>query len=309
MRNWYVAVALSCTLVMLGAPRLVRSAFSAPPAPAKPTFPDWEGATWNFATMTPLERPRGINVAQLSIAAATKFEIDTAKGEEDNATNGADWWDEGNSRLDRRRTSLIVDPDDGHLPPMLPQAQVALAQRQARLAKPFAEGPEDFTLNTRCLWWRNAGPPMIPSPYNNNVQFIVTSDTVLILNENIHDARIIPTDGRPHGRVPRWAGDSRGRWEGDALVIDTVGFTATTNLRGSDENLHLTERFTAVDHNTIEYRFTVEDPTVWTKPWSAVLRMHRTDSPVYEFACHEGNARSIEGLLRGARALEAGQPR
>jgi hypothetical protein len=116
-------------------------------------------------------------------------------------------------------------------------------------------------------------------------------------------------DGRPHGQVRRWAGDSRGRWEDAALVIDTVGFTANTTVRGSDENLHVTERFTPVDHNTIEYRFTVDDPTVWAKPWTATIMMRRTNMPMYEFACHEGNARSIDGLLRGARALEAGQSR
>ena len=150
---------------------------------------------------------------------------------------------------------------------------------------------------------------MIPSPYNNNLQFVLTADTVGIHNENIHDARIIPMDGRPHGQVRRWAGDSRGHWENESLVIDTIGFTANTTVRGSDENLHVTERFRPVDHNTIEYRFTVEDPTVWAKPWTAVMMMRRINAPMYEFACHEGNARSIDGLLRGARALEAGQPR
>jgi hypothetical protein len=145
---------------------------------------------------------------------------------------------------------------------------------------------------------------MIPAPYNDNLLFFQTRDQIAILNENIHDARIIPMDGRPHATIQQWMGDSRGRWEGETLVIDTIGFTAKTSVRGSDQNLHVVERFRRVDAESLEYRFTVEDPTVWVSPWTASLSMRRTSNATFEFACHEGNTRSMEGLLRGARTLD-----
>ena len=145
---------------------------------------------------------------------------------------------------------------------------------------------------------------MLPSPYNDNIQFVQTRTHVVISNENIHDARIVPMDGRPHGRARQWMGDSRGRWDGTTLVVDTVGFSNKTSLRGSDENLRIVERFTRLDADSLEYRFTAEDPTVWTRPWTAVLLMHRTTQPIFEFACHEGNLLSMQGLLTVARMME-----
>jgi len=145
---------------------------------------------------------------------------------------------------------------------------------------------------------------MLPGVYNNNVQIIETRDYVAIVSEMIHDARIVPMDGRPHGTVPRWMGDSRGRWDGGTLVVDTVGFTDKTAFRGSGEHLHLVERFTRVDAETIEYRFTAEDPSVWTRPFTGMFPMKKTAGPIYEYACHEGNERSMIGMLRGARAEE-----
>jgi len=261
--------------------------------------PDFEGVTWNFATMTPLERPRGVENPVFTEAEAVAFEKQTAERQTATTNNGYDWWDAGARHLDRRRSSLIVDPPDGHVPPLTPEAQRRnSAPRQA--AGPAA-GPEDFPLNTRCIWWGNAGPPMLPSPYNDNVQFIQTRDSIVMSNENIHDARIVPMDGRPHGAVRQWLGDSRGRWDGATLVVDTVNFTNKTSLRGSDDKLHLVERFTWTDANTMEYRFTAENPTVWTRPWTVVLMLHKTTQPIYEFACHEGNFLSIKGLLEVAR--------
>jgi hypothetical protein len=159
-------------------------------------------------------------------------------------------------------------------------------------------------LNERCLNWTVAGPPMLPGVYNNNVQIIQTRDYVAIISEMIHDARIVPMDGRPHSAVPRWMGDSRGRWEGASLVVDTIGFTDKTAFRGSTEQLHLIERFTRVDADTIEYRFTAGDPSTWTQPFTGMFPLKRTAGPIYEYACHEGNARSMIGMLRGARAQE-----
>jgi hypothetical protein len=270
--------------------------------------PDFQGVTWNFATMTPLERPRNIETPVFTEAEALAFERQTAERQTATTNNGYDWWDAGTRHLDRRRTSLIVDPPDGRLPPLTADAQRRLAAGGPSSRNP-ASGPEDFPLNTRCISWQNVGPPMLPSPYNDNVEFIQTRDHVLISNENIHDARIVPMDGRPHGSVRKWLGDSRGRWEGDTLVIDTISFSDRISVRGSDQNLHVVERFTLTDADTMEYRFTVEDPTVWTRAWTALLLLHRTDQRIYEFACHEGNFLSMKGLLEVARFLDRNQLR
>jgi hypothetical protein len=165
-------------------------------------------------------------------------------------------------------------------------------------------GVEDLALNERCLLWTTAGPPMLPGVYNNNVQFIVTRDYVAIVNEMIHDARIVAMNGRPHGAMPRWQGDSIGRWDQDTLVVDTTNFTEKSAFRGSTDRLHLVERFTRVDADTIAYEFTADDPSTWAQPWSAAFPLKKTTGAMYEYACHEGNARSIEGILRGARTMD-----
>jgi hypothetical protein len=152
----------------------------------------------------------------------------------------------------------------------------------------------------RCLQWATAGPPLLPGVYNNNVQFVQTRDHVAIVSEMIHDARIVPIDGRPHGAIRRWMGDSRGHWEGRTLVVDTINFTDKTEFRGASDHLHLVERFTRVAADTIDYRFTADDPTTWTREWTADFPLKKTDQAMYEYACHEGNARSVEGILRGA---------
>ena len=259
---------------------------------------------WNYATMTPLERPRELSNADVLTAeqaAAYERQINERQGAA-NSTAGPDWWDPGTRRLTNRRTSLIVDPPDGRVPTMIPDAQArATARAQAARDRGPAEGPEDLGLNVRCLVWSTAGPPMLPGVYNNNVDFVQTRDYIVIVNEMIHDARIVPMDGRPHGTVPRWMGDSRGRWDAGTLVIDTIAFTDKTNFRGADEKLHLVERFTRVDADTIEYQFTAEDPTVWARSWTAAFPLHKTSDRMYEYACHEGNARSVEGILRASR--------
>jgi len=267
--------------------------------------PDLDGV-WNYATLTPLERGRDMAGKDiLSEEEATALERQTiARRATTNATAGPDWWDTGTAVLKNRRTSLVVDPPDGRVPPMTPEAQ----KRQAARARPNRnnpEAPEDLALNERCLLWATAGPPMLPGVYNNNVQFIQTRDFIVIFNEMIHDARIVPMDGRPHGTVRRWMGDSRGRWEGQTLVVDTVHFIDKVNFRGSSENLHLVERFTRTSDDTLEYRFTVDDPTTWTRPWSADVAMTRIPGPIYEYACHEGNERSVVGSLSGTLATSA----
>ena len=268
--------------------------------------PDLQGI-WNYATMTPLERSRDLGEkAVFTAEEAAAFERQVLDRQAvTNNTAGPDWWDPGTRHLANRRTSLVEDPSNGRLPALTPEAQArAAARTQARRERGIADGPEDLALNERCLQWSTAGPPMLPGVYNNNVQFLQTRDAVVILNEMIHDARIVPMDGRPHGVVPRWMGDARGHWEGATLVVDTVGLADKASFRGSDDRFHLVERFTRVGADAIEYRFTVDDPTVWTRSWSASFPMTRSDGPMFEYACHEGNARSMEGILKGARTQD-----
>jgi len=283
---------------------------AAPPVPHLPWgAPDLEGV-WTYATMTPLERSRDFGTKSvLTEAEAAEFERQTlARQAVTNNTAGPDWWDPGTRRLVDRRTSLIVDPDDGRLPPLTEEAkQRAAARAQSRPRDGLPDGPEDLGLNVRCIVWATAGPPMLPGVYNNNVQFVQTRDAIAIVNEMIHDARIVPMDGRPHGALRRWMGDSRGRWEGATLVVDTINFSEKTDLRGSAAHLHLVERFTRIDADTIEYRFTAEDPTTWTRAWTAAFPLKKTKQPMYEYACHEGNARSMEGILRAAAVQRAEQ--
>ena len=149
----------------------------------------------------------------------------------------------------------------------------------------------------------NAGPPITPAAYNNNIQLFQTPEHLAIVNEMIHETRIIPLDGRPHGHVPQWKGDSRGHWEGNTLVVDTTNFKRETSLAGSSANMHLIERFTRTDANTLLYEFTVDDPTMWTRPWTAVVPMSKSEDPIYEYACHEANY-ALAGILAGARVAE-----
>jgi len=264
--------------------------------------PDLQGI-WNYATMTPLERPRdlaGKRVLNDEETAAYERETD-ARQRATNNTAGPDWWDPGTRRLVDGRTSLIVDPEDGRLPATTDGArQRAAARAEARPRGGLPDGPEDLGLNVRCLQWATAGPPLLPGVYNNNVQFVQTRDYIAIVSEMIHDARIVPMDGRPHGAIRRWMGDSRGHWEGRTLVVDTINFSDKTEFRGASDQLHLVERFTRLDADTIGYRFTAEDPTTWTREWTAEFPLKRSDQGMFEYACHEGNARSVEGILKGA---------
>jgi hypothetical protein len=263
--------------------------------------PDLQGV-WNYATMTPLERPRDVAEKEAFTAdeAAAYEQRTNERQASTNNTAGPDWWDPGTKRLlASHRTALIIDPASGRLPPLTPEAQQRAAERAQASRERSADGPEDFALNVRCLLWSTAGPPMLPGVYNNNVQFVQTRANIVIVNEMIHDARIVPMDGRPHGTLRRWMGEPRGRWEGATLVVDSTNFTSTSAFRGSGERLHLVERFTRVDATTIEYRFTAEDPDTWTRPWTASFPMTRTNDLMYEYACHEGNFRSMEGLFRG----------
>jgi hypothetical protein len=274
--------------------------------------PDLSGV-WAFATVTPLERPVELgDKAVMTDKEAAEFEKQIiAKEDKDSREGGAEadvarayndfWWDRGTKVVGTHRTSLIVDPTNGRIPPLTAEAQARNAASAKRMNEP-PNGPEDRNLSERCLLGFNSGPPMLPSAYNNNVHIAQTRDTVLLLNEMIHNSRIVPLDGRPHGRILQWAGDSRGRWDGDTLVVDTINFS-TSNFRNATPGMHLVERFTRVDADTLMYEFTVEDSHTWTKAWTVQLPMSKSSEPMYEYACHEGNY-AMEGMLSGARAKE-----
>jgi len=169
----------------------------------------------------------------------------------------------------------------------------------------LAQGPEDRPLSERCIVRPNSGPPMTPTGYNNNIQLVQAPGHVVIFNEQIHDARIVPMDGRPHlpQNVQQWMGDSRGHWEGDTLVVETTNFSSKATFRGSGENLRLVERFTRTDPDTLLYEFTVNDPQSFARSWTGQIPMKRSHETMFEYACHEGNY-SMFTTLSGARALE-----
>jgi hypothetical protein len=273
--------------------------------------PDLQG-TWSFATLTPMQRPKEFGTkAVLTPEEARQYAEDSRKRRNMDTRQGGGavdverayndfWWDFGTTAS--LRTSLIVDPPDGQQPAYTPEAQKRMATQFSGLRRP-AEGPEDRMLAERCIIGFNAGPPFAPSAYNNNVQLVQTKDYVMLLNEMVHDARIIPLDNRPRAKPARWMGESRGRWEGDTLVVETINFKGATSFAGSSENLKLIERFTLDGNNTLLYRFTVEDPTTWVRPWTAEIPMARSAEPIFEYACHEGN-HGMEGILKGARMDE-----
>jgi len=287
------------------------------PARTPDGHPDLQGI-WSNAIITPLERPAElVDKPVLTEQEAAAYEKEIVRrnnvdlrndvGTENDvarAYNNA-WYDRGSKTVRTHRTSLIVDPPDGQIPPLTPEARKRAEERaEARRLHP-ADGPEDRSLNERCLLNGTTGPPMLPGPYNNNYQIVQTPKAVVIFNEMIHDTRTIPLDGRPHlpQNVRLWKGDSVGHWEGDTLVVDTTNFTDKTNFRGSGENLHLVERFTRTDADTLLYEFTVNDPASFTRPWTASIASTKTEGPIFEFACHEGNY-AMRGVLSAARAEE-----
>jgi hypothetical protein len=213
--------------------------------------------------------------------------------------------DYGTTVLAGGQTSLVVDPPNGRIPDYTPASAERMAVRaRAREGRGPADSWTDRSLNERCITW---GIPqgMLPQAYNNNIQIVQTPTSVLILNEMVHDIRIVPLDGRPHipDSVTQWHGDPRGHWEGDTLVVESTNFSEKTNFRRASANLHLVERFTRTGDETLHYEFTVDDPTTWEHPWTVSLPMVSTDNSIYEFACHEGN-HGLENILRVARALE-----
>ena len=297
----------ACVTIALGAQNLPRTADG---------HPDLQGI-WSNATITPLERPAdlaGKPTFTAEEAAAYEKQVAERSNVDHRSTNAeADvasaynqfWYDRGTKAVGTRRTSLIVDPPDGRIPALTPAAQKRADDRRAWMQEHATDGPEGRSLGERCILWATAGPPMLPGPYNNNFQILETHDQVVILNEMIHDARVIPLDGRPHvaGTIREWRGDSRGHWDGNTLVVDTTNFSDEYSFRGSDRNLHLTERFTRTSPDTLLYEFTVDDPTAFSKPWTAQIAVTRAKGPIFEYACHEGNY-AMTDILAGARAAD-----
>jgi hypothetical protein len=290
--------------------------------------PDLQG-TWDFTTITALERPAqfaGREFLTESEAAALEKQINEQRYKTEESSPGslggvpraetdpgiynlAWWWGpNGRTLVPTRRSSLVVDPPDGRIPPLTPPAQATSRGRDA--ARELRRAANDLPLAERCIMGFNSGPPMVPGPYNNLVQIFQSPGYVVIVNEMVHDARVVPLDGRPHVRdgLRFWAGDSRGRWEGSTLIVETRNFTdsgtGTFGVPGLvDRNFVLVERFTRADDRLLTYSFTMTDPTVWAKPWRAEVPMTRIDGFVMEYACHEGNY-SMHNILAGARAEE-----
>ena len=331
----------------------------APIARAADGHPDLQGV-YDVATITPLERPAGITKLVLSdaeVKAMEGYEAQrTEKSLQPSDPNraappvGGDrsptksyleglfragggvvggyntYWIAPGDRVisvdGQKRTSIIIDPVDGHVPPVKPEARRRAAAFLVGRVSPDAaesaaagppgayDGPEARPLAERCLlgFLNTSGPPTLPNYFYNNLKQIVqTKDTILINVEMVHDARIIRMNATHlPSTIRKWMGDSIGHWEGDTLVVDTTNFTNKTMFNGSAENLHVVERFTRIDDKTLLYRFTVDDPTTWEKPWTGEYPWNRTDEAMYEYACHEGN-HALTNVLRGARVAEADQ--
>ncbi|MCY4119768.1 MAG: hypothetical protein OXG72_02475 [Acidobacteria bacterium] len=319
MSDRYRAALTSVVLVALAGAALAPAVAAQSELRTPDGYPDLQGL-WNFSTATPMQRPDDL-AGRDTLTAEEAAEWEQALAERRRAGDStsptaslearvsyeqAIWFEQGNS-LERQRTSLIIDPPNGRIPAVRPDAE-ARGQLTRLLRGRHAHGPEDRGVSERCLLGFNSGPPMTPSVYNNNMQLFQTADHVVILNEMVHTARIVPLDGRaplPEG-LRQWVGDSRGSWEGDTLVVVTTNFLRETAFGGSSANLHLVERISRVDADTLRYEFTVSDPTTWAAPWTARVDMTRTDEPLYEYACHEGNY-SMASSLSGARALEAAE--
>lgn len=292
--------------------------------------PDLQGV-WDFRNVIPLERPpqyadkeflSDAELAEYERTAAERLDMDR-RDDDPNRTpavvNGgkatADvarayndfWWDYGKKFVGSNRSSLIISPKDGKIPPLTEKGKKRAEETAMRRARP-AVGPEDRGVGERCILGFNAGPPMLPSAYNNNIQIFQSRDHVAIVNEMVHSARIVPLDGRGHVAMPQWSGSSRGRWEGETLVIETQGFYESTSFPNLGANTRLVEKFWRVAPEQIVYEFTVTDPEIWTAPFTAQVPMVLNKDPMYEYACHEGNY-GMTGILAGARAVEKGGAR
>src|SRR5215467_834045 len=351
-KRWIVFATL---FIMLG---MVLSAGAQTPKPAAKRYvpprtpdghPDLQG-TYDLATLTPLERPAGAQ-AVLSDDEAKKLERDVAKrvdagaqpiaGDRAAPPKGGDgstgaagnvggynnfWLDPGSSYTivdGQKRTSIVIDPPDGHVPPLTAAARLRVASRVIRPTSDATESrdpgleppgsyddPERRPLGERCLlgFGSTSGPPMLPDYFYNNLhQIVQTPGSIMILSEMVHDARIVRMNAEHLPKtIRKWIGDSVGHWDGDTLVVDTTNFTDKTRFRGATEDMHVVERFTRVAPNALLYQFTIDDPATWARPWTGEYTWPATNEKIYEYACHESNY-ALENILRGARLREKEQ--
>jgi hypothetical protein len=310
--KWLMVVAAAVTLSAAGAAKWTL-------AHLPDGQPDFQGY-WTNATYTPLERDRELGTKEFftpeeAAAYAKKREqIENSQPKDNIHYDDRIWQNENYAKVvSRNRTSLIYDPPDGRISDLTPAAK-ALAADRAAYAR--VHGPSDEaasrSLGERCISWGNEGPPMLGSTYQANLQIVQTKSSFVIRHEIMHGVRIIPVDGSPHvaKNIHLLLGDSRGRWDGDSLVVDTTNYSDRTPFRGppattrqdifTGRELHVTERFTRVDADTIVYRFTVDDPGTYLKPWSGEMLMRKMDGPLFEYACHEGNY-GLANILSAAR--------
>jgi hypothetical protein len=341
-----IALLLSAAPMLAQTPKPAPKAYVAPRTPDG--HPDLQG-TYDLATLTPLERPAGAKAA-LTEAEAAKLEAGVADQNEqrgkaisanrtappkggDGSTGAAGgvggynnfWLDAGSAYTvvnGEKRTSIVIDPPDGRVPPLTPAARQRALARVLRPPTSDAtesrdpglepagsyDNPEQRPLGERCLlgFGSTSGPPALPDYFYNNLhQIVQTKDYVMLLTEMVHDARIIRMNAEHLPKtIRKWMGDSVGHWEGETLVVDTTNFTDKTRFRGATEDMHVVERFTRVAPNALLYRFTIDDPATWARPWTGELTWPATNEHIYEYACHESNY-ALENILRGARRREA----
>lgn len=291
--------------------------------------PDLQGV-WDFRTITPMQRPERYGDKEFltaeEAAALDQAAVDrevrlwTQAPERTEAGGNVDrrgagqapgsynqfWIDSGTRSVDTRQTSLITYPPNGRYPSLTAEGQRRSDARRAYAREHPADTWEDFSSGVRCILGFNAGPPFTPSAYNNNMQLFQTPNHVVVMTEMVNTSRVIPLDGTPHldPDVLQWSGDSRGYWEGETLVVETRNFDAKRKWRGTTSSARLVERFTRVDADTLEYKFTVTDPETWASPWTASVPLRLNPEPMFEYACHEGNY-SMPIMLGGARVEEA----
>jgi hypothetical protein len=315
MKRFVFVVAVLCLLPVL--PAVAQPGDTS--APRTPWGdPDLMGV-WDFRSLTPLQRPSALaDKAVLTLEEAATYQRErvaalnkdrrtgdglSTAGDVANAYNEF-WWDYGKELTDDRRTSLVVDPTNGRIPDLTAAAADRRADvRDAR--RRDAWSPVDRGVSERCILGFNAGPPMNPSAYNNNVQIFQAPGYVVLFNEMVHDSRVVPIDGGPHlpAHVRQWRGDSRGHWDGETLVVESTNFTDKTSFSGSGPGLRLVERFTRIEDDTVLYEYTVDDPESFELPWTVAIQMNVSAQPLFEYACHEGNY-GMANLMESARAVD-----
>ena len=311
-RNFLIAV-----FMLLLSPLAVSQPSAYEPPRTPDGHPDLQG-TFTFRTLTPMQRPTELGErAVLTEEEAAEWAVfENRRQNRDliiDSVGGAQyppgvisynefWYERGDDTVVDRRTSLIVDPPNGRIPALTEEA--LQRRRDVSTMRELSLGPEARPYAERCIVTRTSGPPMQPGSYNLNVQFVQTSAYFMIMNEMIHNVRVVRMNKEHRdGPLMNWEGDSVGHWEGDTLVVDTVNFWKGTAFADSTSKMHLVEKFTRTGPDSIQYQFTIEDPTTWIAPWTAVIPMRSMDQPIYEYACHEGNY-GFHGVMAGIRRLQ-----